>query len=620
MRRTSRQKLTAMASAVALLGLAGAVEAQDVRLNQVGFTTTGPKAATVVTDSPRPLAWRVRAANGAVVVSGQTTVFGPDSASGEQVHTVDLSALDTPGEDYVLEVGAARSHPFSVADRPFAALKRDALAFFYQSRAGVPILADHVARPDLARPAGHVVELATCFAGTDQGGTVWPGCDYSLDVTGGWYDAGDHGKYVVNGGISVWTLVNAWERAATRGLTPFGDGGAAGPDGGNGVDDLLDEARYQLEFLLRMQIPVGAQVWVPAGRSADGATQLARIDGGGLAHHKVHDRSWTPLPTAPADAPAERLLYPPSTAATLNLAAAAAQCARVWREIDPAFADRCLTAARRAWAAAERHPQLYAHEAFDGGGAYGDRDVRDEAYWAAAELYAATGEAAFLEAARASPYWLAGPSTGRTPTGDITWGATAALGTITLATIPMRLAPADRVRARRSLIASADAHVAAAARQGYGLPLAGADVDWGSNGDLANRALILGVAHDLAGARAYRDTLVQALDYLLGRNPLDRSYITGWGDRPMTNPHHRFWARGVDPAWPAPPAGVLSGGPNSRGMADPVARALQGRCAPLTCWADDAAAYALNEVTINWNAPLVWLAAFLDPVPAPTAE
>jgi len=605
----------AAAAGAAFLIAAGASAGQDIRLNQIGFETTGPKLATVATPATTPLTWRVQAADGAVVLEGRTRVFGNDAASGQHLHTVDLSGLTAPGEAYVLAVGSATSRPFRVTNRPFAGLSQDALAFFYQNRAGVPILAGHVARPDLARPAGHVSEIATCMFGPDQRGFDWPGCDGQRDVSGGWYDAGDHGKYVVNGGIAVWTLVNAHERARARGLAPFADGTADIPEAGNGVDDLLDEARVQLEFLLRMQIPDGERVWAPVALRADGAPELAQIDGGGLAHHKVHDRRWTPLPTAPADAPAERLLAPPSTAATLNLAAAAAQCARVWRELDPAFSARCLLAARRAWDAAARHPRLRAYEGFDGGGAYGDDNTEDELYWAAAELYAATGEAAFLAAARASPYWLAGPSAGGTPTGDITWAATGALGTVTLATVTTGLTAADRDTAQRNLVASADAYVAAAARQGYGQPQIGPDIDWGSNGDLANRALILGVAHDLTGARPYRDAMVQALDYLLGRNPLDQSYISGWGARPMMHPHHRFWARGVDPAWPAPPAGVLSGGPNSKAMADPVAQAMRGSCAPLLCWADDAGAYALNEVTINWNAPLVWLAAFLDPVP-----
>ena len=80
----------------------------------------------------------------------------------------------------------------------------------------------------------------------------------------------------------------------------------------------------------------------------------------------------------------------------------------------------------------------------------------------------------------------------------------------------------------------------------------------------------------------------------------------------MRNPHHRFWAVAFDPTWPAPPPGVLSGGPNNTSMTDEVAVKLKGRCAPLQCWRDDGRAYVWNEVAINWNAPLVWVAAFAD--------
>jgi endoglucanase len=79
----------------------------------------------------------------------------------------------------------------------------------------------------------------------------------------------------------------------------------------------------------------------------------------------------------------------------------------------------------------------------------------------------------------------------------------------------------------------------------------------------------------------------------------------------MRFPHHRFW-HPADPRYPAPPAGVLSGGPNSTAFADDVAKTMRGRCTGQTCWTDDWRAYAMNEVAINWNAPLVWAAAFLD--------
>ena len=137
----------------------------------------------------------------------------------------------------------------------------------------MPILAAHVARPDLARAAGHPHETATCFSGADAAGVVWPGCDYTLDVTGGWYDAGDHGKYVVNGGISVWMLLNAYERAMARkgpGADAFADGKVSIPEAGNGVNDLLDEARYEIEFLLKMQIPDGVKLRVPVGVQTPG--------------------------------------------------------------------------------------------------------------------------------------------------------------------------------------------------------------------------------------------------------------------------------------------------------------------------------------------------------------
>lgn len=607
--------------AVALLATSAATaqvtDPAAVRMNQIGFETAGPKAATIPSTATTPLSWRIVDPAGASVAQGVTSVFGADAASGEMVHQIDFSALTRSGDGYRLEVGEQVSRPFGITARPFARLKYDAMAYFYQNRAGVPITADHVARSDLARPAGHARETATCFSGLDQRGTNWPGCDYTLDVAGGWYDAGDHGKYVVNGGVSVWTLVNAAERARGLGRGAFDDGRLDIPEAGDGVDDLLDEARYEIGFLLRMQIPDGATAWVPDGPLPPGRAplHLIKIDAGGMAHHKVHDRNWTSLPTAPANAPAERLLYPPSTAATLNLAAVAAQSARLWRDVDPAFAETCLTAARRAWTAARRHPAVFASSAFDGGGGYGDEQVEDEFYWAAAELFAATGEAAYLEVLKASRYWLSGPRSGASATGDPAWPATAALGTITLAAVTTALDRTDRDTARRHLVEAARAYLAEGRTQGYGLPRSGTRFEWGSNGGLMNRAMILGLAHDFTGEAAFRDGVIQSLDFLLGRNPLDRSFVSGWGARPMVNPHHRFWAHSADPAYPAPPAGALSGGPNNTAMTDDVARTMAGRCAPLTCWADDLRAYALNEVAINWNAPLVWVAAFIDPAP-----
>jgi endoglucanase len=284
----------------------------------------------------------------------------------------------------------------------------------------------------------------------------------------------------------------------------------------------------------------------------------------------------------------------------------------VWKTLDPAFSAKCLDAARRAFAAAQANPEIYAIGPFTGSGGYGDGDLTDEFYWAAAELYATTGEAPYEKVLRASPLFLAAPTVGTRPTGDIGWSSVGALGTITLALAQSGLKPDEIAKARANLTTSAGKYLSDDVSQGYALPYAAPGYPWGSNSSVLNRAMVLGLAYDFTGEIAYRYGAIDAMDYILGRNPLDRSYVTGFGARPMQHPHHRFWAQQANAAYPAPPAGVLSGGPNSTSMGDTVAKDMQGKCKPQTCWVDDYRAFTQNEVAINWNAPLAWASAFLD--------
>ena len=93
---------------------------------------------------------------------------------------------------------------------------------------------------------------------------------------------------------------------------------------------------------------------------------------------------------------------------------------------------------------------------------------------------------------------------------------------------------------------------------------------------------------------------------------MDQTYVTGYGERPLEYPHHRFWAFQANFKFPKAPPGMVSGGPNS-GLEDPYvqAKGLKG-CAPEKCFVDNIEAWSANEITINWNAPLAWVAAFLD--------
>ena len=591
-----------------LLALAFATSAASaqsisaIRANQVGLLADGAKTAIMPNAATRPLDWRLLAQDGRTVASGKTKVFGRDSWSGQHVHQIDFSGFSSIGAGYRLTVANEASRPFTIGSDVYNRLPYDALAYFYHNRAATPIEARLVGER-WARPAGHAVERATCVSGADSNGNVWPGCSYTLDVTGGWYDAGDHGKYVVNGGISLWTLINLHERNAANGTAAvFADGSAAIPERGNAVPDLLDEARWEMEFLLKMQVPDGTRLRLPVGanRNVKGL-RFAEIDASGMAHHKVADEKWTALPMRPDRDPERRQLFPPSTAATLNLAAVAAQCARVWRTIDPGFSERCHAAARRAWAAAVRNPNVYAIADFTGSGAYGDSDVSDEFYWASAELLATTGEAEFRKFVERSPHFRAALQ-------EPSWPSVAPLGTMTLALLPS-LPSQEQARLRAAIRAASDRFLAERQQVGYAIPFA-AKWNWGSTSSLLNRAILMALAHDFTGEARYRNGVIDLMDFILGRNPLDRSFVSGYGARPMLNPHHRFWAHSMDPAYPPPPPGALSGGPTQNTGQDEVAKALKG-CAPQTCWVDDIGSFSMNEVAVNWNAPLVWVSAWL---------
>ena len=584
-----------------------------VRLNQTGYYPEAPKRASIADSSSEPLAWRLYDGENTVVASGKTTVFGLDQASGDSVHIADFSSFTTEGSGYTLKVNDRRSHAFDIKNDIYSRLRSDALAYFYHNRSGIELTMPYVVDEIWARPAGHVGVAPNqgdnevpCFDQTDKNDVSYQGCNYTLDVSGGWYDAGDHGKYVVNGGISVWTMLNQYERAkiiAKAEPEGYGDGKMNIPENENGIPDILDEARWELEFLLAMQVPEGGMV--------EGVLRE------GMVHHKVHDVSWTGLALRPDQDDRMRYLYPPSTAATLNMAAAAAQGARIFKPVDSEFAEKCLTAAEKAWDAAVANPEVFAQDDFDGGGPYGDLDVSDEFYWAAVELFITTGAEKYRNAMAESEHYL---TLALQPNGDgiiegsaIAWPQTAALGTISLALSPNDLPSSEIDRARAEIKSLADGYVAAVDAGGYLLPYYSPEYyPWGSNSSVLNNMLVIALAYDFTQEDKYLNAVCDGMDYILGRNPMDQSYVSGYGTRPLLHPHHRFWADQLDPTFPGPFPGAVSGGPNS-GLEDPYVQTIfPDGCAPQKCFVDHIESWATNEITINWNAPFAWMVAFLD--------
>lgn len=590
-----------------------------VHVNQVGYLPYSTKQASyalptrdINEDFFTPRSWSL-IQDEQIRLEGLTSPHGmtTDSASGDLVHTIDFSSYNTTGNNYTLVVneGDLRhiSEPFSISADIYSQLKYDALAYFYHNRSNTPILAELIGDA-LSRPAGHESDNNVKTIACLELGDTHESC-ISLDASGGWYDAGDHGKYVVNGGISIWTLLNQYERFLYlgEGVDDFADGTMNLPieESTNTINDLLDEARWELEWFLKMQVSAGQPL-------------------AGMVYHKMHDESWTGLPMAPHDDPKVRYVHPPSTAATLNFAAVGAQCYRTYRDIDREFAERCLSQAMSAYWAARVNPILLANPESSGGGAYDDNNVEDEFYWAASELYTATGFHIYAKEMSASALHLSIPSDGLSL---MSWQQVNALGIISLATVGDRFVRkhqwpffgrgANKIhrpwvtKSRKLIIDAADKYVEASINEGYAVPMSGETYPWGSNASVVNNMIALGLAHDFSCDDQYINAMISGADYLLGRNPLGHSYVTGYGTRSERYPHHRFWAGALSPDYPLAPAGALSGGPNS-GLQDPIAAGLLAGCSPQRCFVDHIEAWSVNEITINWNAPLSWVSAYLD--------
>lgn len=548
-----------------------------VHLNQRGFYPTAPKTAVVAGSPASGPFFVIAVEEGDTLHTGRLGEMRDAELAGERVRLADFSSLDQPGR-YVVDVPeAGRSHPFVVEPQVHQDVTRAALKGFYFQRMSTALPEAYAGR--WQRAAGHP---DTSVRVHPSAATEARPADTRLSAPKGWYDAGDYNKYVVNSGISTATLLSVYED-----LPAFADTLRADiPERGNALPDVLDEALWNLRWMLKVQDP---------------------NDGG--VYHKLTAANFEGMDVMPAEATAPRYVVQKSTAAALNFAAVMAQASRIVREFDdslPALADTFATAARDAWQWAEQHPEVIydqnrLNERFDPDiqtGAYGDDELQDEFIWAATELFITTGEEQFLEAVELFP-------DASTPVPS--WGNVRTLAYYTLAR--ERGDAEHHTRARERLIQKADALVASADTSAFGTAMGGTagDYVWGSNSVAANQGILLVWAYRLTGDHAYLREALGNLDYLLGRNLTGYSFVTGVGDKTPRHPHHRPSA--ADDV-PAPVPGLLVGGPNpgQQDGCDYPSDRLALSYVDATC------SYASNEIAINWNAPLVYLAAAVEAV------
>lgn len=526
-----------------------------VRRNQLGFYPEGSKRVAVIGASGDTLEIR-NAATGSPAWTGRLGSPAVWPPSGETVRMADFSGLKLPGTYDLYLDGKKHPSKLSIAPQPLRSLCIGALKSYYFQRVSTALSVDHAGQ--WQRPAGHpdvnVIVHSSAGSGT-------------ISSPKGWYDAGDWGKYVVNAGISVYTLLALHEHFPT-----FTSGLNAGiPESGNTVPDILNEVRWELDWMLTMQA----------------------TDGG--VYHKLTPLVFDPI-IMPHQSTLDRYVLMKSTAATLDFAAVTAMGSRLYKAVDAPFSTALLQAATKAYGWAKQNPAVvFVQPADDKTGGYPDNALADEKFWAAIEMHIATGEAAYLADITAIPV-----------AGVPSWPQVSTLGIYSLLAHRDLFQPSVGQAALFSLRQTADALVSRQAG-GYGIAMDSSEFYWGSNSVAANQGMLLLHAAYALKDSGYRIAAEQQIDYLLGRNPKDISYTTGFGERSPLHPHHRISeADGIA----APVPGLLVGGPNTGGEDIPNCPEYRGK--PALSWIDNYCSFASNEVAINWNAPLVYLAGALE--------
>lgn len=539
----------------------------DIKVDQVGYPSHSAKLAMVVSQTLAKDFTVRRAGNDSVAFHGRLGEPVRDADSGDLIQEADFSKLEKPGKYYVDVPGAGRSWNFSIGPDVYARAFYLAMRSYYGQRCGT------------------AVDLGPEFPGYRHAACHQEGAYHaSSGKTGphvsakGWHDAGDYGRYVVNSGIATGTLLWTWEM--------FGDRLQRAklniPESGNGTPDILNEVRWNLDWMLSMQDEDGG-VWHKQTSEhfcdfimPEKDTLISYVVGTGAEPFK-------------------------SSCATGDFAAVMAIAARVYKPFDAAYAEKCLRGARQAWKWLEQHPDvIFRNPAGVSTGEYGDGDCADEHLWAAAELWRSTGEPDFEK------YFLDHYGAFRKtvkPNGPPGWGDVAPLALWTYALGHGKNADAAAA-ITHDAVSAAQQIVERAVRHPYRISLTAADYVWGSNGVAANYSMQLLVANALRPDPRFVEAALGNLHYLLGRNTFSLSWVTQLGENPYHHPHHRpSAALGLGEPWP----GLLSGGPNS-GRQDAAMQKLP-KGPPAKMYLDEQASYASNEVAINWNAPLVFVLA-----------
>lgn len=526
-------------------------------VNQIGYCPGSQKTAVMNFPCEN---FEIIDRKGICRYKGKAVRFGFDKNAGDTVYRADFSDFCKKGIYRIVSLDET-SAEFCIADSVYDGVFHDITKAFYYLRCGC----------GLDEKYAGVYHHEKCH---DSFAFLYEDKETAIDVSGGWHDAGDYGRYVTAGSCAAAHLLYAYKMFPSV----FDKQKLNIPEGSD-MPDLLAECRYELEWLMKMQ----------------------REDGG--VYHKVTTMRHAPF-IMPEDDKNPLYIFAVSSMATADCGAVCALASGIYEKYDRKFSKRLRQTAEKSCMWLDNNPAFigFQNPADCNTGEYGEEDDASNRFWIYAEMYALTGDKKYHDRmVKSLKKEFSLTAMGYTQLGGLGTLAYLLCDQETDQDLAQQFADHFHREAER-LKAVAD-------NCGYGCAMEEQNFTWGSNMTLLAHGMVFAISDYLKKDCTYRNYAAAQLDYLLGVNPTGYSYVTGNGEFCCNYPHLRpAHADGIDKCIP----GMVSGGPN-RNPCDPDAeRLIPKGTPPMKCYADHVGCYSLNEITIYWNSPAVFVLGYLS--------